>query len=189
MSNRKAMTASAGCLGSSLPGTVPTSVGVCWANKGTFLFTSFNFGQVYPTHQHSDDDRCLVSFQTELMKYSRLRGQRVIGQLSSAGEDLVSKTHTHLIWVFRRRGFPKLPQVCDSPWEIFNEKPNSRRIREVHSSQARVSDTQPMNYGITQAFIFVILWHDVVTHQVQAPEPCSWSYKQKLKTTNTQCFK
>lgn len=76
------------------------------------------------------------------MKEGRLGRQRVTGQLSSAGETLLAK-HTHLICVFARRGFPKLPEVCDSPWEIFNEKPNSRRIREVHSAKARVSDTQP----------------------------------------------
>lgn len=94
---------------------MPGTVGVCCKNKGIFLSTSFNFGQVCLAHQSSCDDSCLVSFQT-LYYLSIAHGLRGPGRQLDDWTQLVRlllAKLTHFIWIFKRKCFPN---TCSNIW-------------------------------------------------------------------------
>lgn len=103
------------CLLSSVPGVMPGIVGVCWENKGIFLFTPFNLGQVCLAHQSSSNDSCLVCFQT-LYYFSTARSLRGPGrQLHSwtwLARPVLAKL-TKFIYIFKRK---RLPNTCSNMW-------------------------------------------------------------------------
>ena len=88
-------------------GILPGTVGVCWTNKGIFLFTSFNFGQIYLAHQSSCDDGCLVAFQRRYylsIAHSRRGPGRQLDSWTWLPRPVFTKL-THFTWILKRKGF------------------------------------------------------------------------------------
>lgn len=98
-----------------VPGILPGTVGVCWTNKGIFLFTSFNFGQIYLAHQSSCDDGCLVAFQRRhylSTTHSRRGPGRQLDSWTWLPRPVFTKL-THFTWILKRKGFLN---TCSNLW-------------------------------------------------------------------------
>lgn len=129
----KAVNVYAWCLVSFVPGILPGIVGVCWTNKGNFIFTCFKFGQVYLAHLSSCDDSCLVVFQTlyYLSTAQRLRGPgRQLDSWNWLTRPVLAKL-THFMWILKRKDFLN---TCSNMWFSLEDFEWGAKFKAVRSS-------------------------------------------------------